>query len=384
MVVVSDENPVNAPEVDGEGSPTAKKRGGGPRTDPGKLRARASAFDHGFRARIVFSDDMAKAIRERKAMLTEQFQPRTEYQHSLIVDMAVARVKLDRVEEVLPANCDRAVERGLSYWDDDQKMLALKLETRLHKDPARFAHVLAGTKQGAALMIERWEALAHIARACGGWDDAQRWLALDLLGVPIELQPGSAALAPPGDVEALVAVATGQIERLRSRIETVLDDQDAQNQSDTIAGILVADDAHTVLLRRYEAGARRDYNRAHAELLRVQAAAVTREPEERERVTHPSGSPEAQPAAAAAPPHSPEQEARREAQRKARIDRVMAATRGADAEASATAEPSATEAGNDAPAGGESRGAGPNDSPNWDFYREGRRSAHRQAGKPGK
>jgi len=88
MVAVLDDNPVDAPE--GEVSPSSKKRGGGPKTDPGKLRSRASSFFHGFRARVVFSDDMAEAIHKRKTMLTEQFRPSTEYQRSLIADMAVA------------------------------------------------------------------------------------------------------------------------------------------------------------------------------------------------------------------------------------------------------------------------------------------------------
>jgi hypothetical protein len=197
MVVVLDENPIDAPE--GEGPSSSKKRGGGPRTDPGKLRSRASPFLHGFRARVVFSDDMAEAIRQRKAMLTEQFQPQTEYQHTLISDMAVARVKLDRAEELMPGNCDRVVERALNFWDHDQKTAAVNLAARLPKDPARFAHMLAGTKHGAALMIERWDALARIARSCGDWDQAQRRMALDLLGIPSALEAGCTAIGPPGD-----------------------------------------------------------------------------------------------------------------------------------------------------------------------------------------
>jgi hypothetical protein len=372
MVVVFDENPAATPESEGPSS--TKKRGGGPKTDPGKLRSRASAFQHGFRARVVFSDDMAEAIRARKAMLIEQFQPQTEYQHTLIADMALARVKLDRVEELLPANCDRAVERGLNFWDHDQKTLALNLAARLPKDPARFAHVLAGTKHGAALMIERWEGLAQIAASCGDWDAAQRRMALDLLGIPIELQPGCSAIAPPGDKEALIALATQQIERLRTLIDVVLDDQDAQNQADAIAGILAADDADTKLLRTYERSARRDYDRAHAELLRVQAEAAAaararREREIQELLTPQEVRPEEQQASAAAPPLTPEQQAMKIAQREARIDRVMARMRAMDAEARSASD-SATEGTVVAP-------------PEREFASGLRRSAQRQAGPSG-
>jgi hypothetical protein len=312
MVVVLDENPVDAPQ--GEQPSSSKKRGGGPKSDPGKLRSRASAFLHGFRARVVFSDDMAEAIRQRKAMLTEQFQPTTEYQRTLIADMAVARVKLDRAEELMPGTCDRVAERALDFWDQDQKTAALNLAARLPKDPARFAHVLAGTKHGTALLIERWDMLAQVARSCGDWDEAQRRMALELLGIPGELQAGCTAIAPPGEKEALVALATGQAEGLRTRIAEVLEDQDAQDQADTIAGLRTPADADTRLLRTYERQARRDYDRAHAELLRVQAeaTAAAREQAERERErrfqelsTPPSVPPEERqkPASAAAAPN---------------------------------------------------------------------------------
>jgi hypothetical protein len=377
MTAVLDENPVDAPE--GEGRSSSKKRGGGPRTDPGKLRSRASSFHHGFRAKVVFSDDMAEAIRQRKAMLAEQFRPQTEYQRSLISDMAVARVKLDRAEELMPGNADRVVERALNFWDHDQQTAALNLAARLPKDPARFAHLLAGTKHGAVLMIERWDTLAQIARSCGDWDEVQRRMALDLLGIPNELQAGCAAIAPPGDKEALVALATGQAERLRTMIDALLEDQNAQNQADTIAGLLVASD--TKLLRTYERAARRDYDQAHAELLRVQAeaAAVAREQEERERQrqwqdlsTPPSVPPEEQQAsAAAARPRRP------------RYDVGTGRRKVEDAVASPAAEASTTEAGSDNGAAAETTNDGAAGSPNWAFYQERRRSAQRQAGPAG-
>jgi hypothetical protein len=337
MTVVLDDNPVDAPE--GEQPSSSKKQGGGPKTDPGKLRSRASSFFHGFRAKVVFSDDMAEAVRQRKAMLTEQFRPQTEYQRSLISHMAVARVKLDRVEEQMPGNCDRVVERALDFWDHDQKTAALNLAARLPKDPARFSHLLAGTKHGAALMIERWESLAQIARSSGDWDEVQRRMALDLLGIPSALEAGCTAIAPPGDKEAFVALATGEAERLRARIDEVLEEQDAQNQADTIAGLVA--DTDTKLLRTYERAAQRDYDRAHAELLRAQAeaAAAAREQEERERErqwqdlsTPPSVPPEQQAASAAAaaaptgaeptgaaPPSSTLEEVRRMIERGRRI-----------------------------------------------------------------
>jgi hypothetical protein len=244
--------------------------------------SRANSFDHGLRAKVVFSDEMAQAILERTRMFDNQFLPAGEYENSLIHDMAVARVKLDIAADLLVANADRVVNRARDFWDFDQRERALKLLRRLPKNPAYLAHKLGGTKQGALLVIERWAGLAQAAQAAGDWDEAQRQLALDLLGTALELRTSTTALPPAGDREGLVALATREVARLRTAIDQVLGRQDAQNRADTMAGFRLADDDETRCLRRYESMARCDYNRAHAELLRAQQAADDRHGDEDE------------------------------------------------------------------------------------------------------
>jgi hypothetical protein len=264
-------------------NPEAASRPGGPDAKPGGDSASAStdggskanAFDHGLRAKVVFSDEMAQAILERTRMLERQFLPVGEYEQSLINDMAVARVKLDIAADLLVANADRVTSRARDFWDFDQRERALKLLRRLPKNPAYLAHRLAGTKQGALLMIESWEGLSGAAVAAGDWDEAQRRLALDMLGTALELRTNPAALPPAGDGAALAALAAQQVARLRTAIDEVLARQDAQDRADTIAGFRLADDDHSRLLRRYESMARCDYNRAHAELVRAQEEANT-------------------------------------------------------------------------------------------------------------
>jgi hypothetical protein len=252
------------------GDSQAKSRPGSASTGGG---SRANSFDHGLRAKIVFSDEMAQAILERTQMLGDQFLPEGEYEDSLIHDMAVARVKLDRAADLLVANADRVVSRARDFWDFDRRERALKLLRRLPKNPAYLAHKLAGTKQGALLMVERWEGLGQLALAAGDWNEAQRQLALDLLGTALELRSSTTALPPAGDRDGLAALATREVARLRTAIDQVLGPQDAQDRADTIAGFRLADDDETRCLRRYEAMAQRDYNRAHADLLRAQELA---------------------------------------------------------------------------------------------------------------
>jgi hypothetical protein len=249
--------------------PQAGPGGGSAGTSPGG-GSKANSFQHGLRAKIVFSDEMAQAILERTRMLEDQFMPVGGYEHSLIHDMAVARVKLDIAADLLVANADRVVSRARDFWDFDRRERALKLLRRLPKNPAYLAHKLGGTKQGALLMIERWEGLVQAALAAGDWDEAQRQVALDLLGTALEMRSSTAALLPAGDGAALAAVAGGQIARLRGAIDQVLDRQDAQDRADTIAGFRLADDDESRLLRRYESLAQRDYNRANAELVQAQ------------------------------------------------------------------------------------------------------------------
>jgi hypothetical protein len=246
-----------------------QKRDGADAGKSGREKSKANSFQHGLRAKIVFSDEMARAIRERTRMLEEQFRPQSEYEDSLIQDMAIARVKLDRIADWQVANADRVVDRARDFWDLDQRERALKLLRRLPKDPPMLSHKLAAVKQGALLLIERWEGLSRAALTAGDWDDAQRGLALDMLGTALELRPAGAALPAAGDKQALAALAEREIARLRTAVETVLARQDARDRADTMAGLRLPQDDESRLLRSYEAAARRDYNRAHTELKRV-------------------------------------------------------------------------------------------------------------------
>jgi hypothetical protein len=268
MVYRQDPNAAKASPDD----PQAKPRRGSASSSTGG-GSKANSFDHGLRAKVVFSDEMAQAILERTRMLERQFLPVGEYEQSLINDMAVARVKLDIAADLLVANADRVASRARDFWDFDQRERALKLLRRLPKNPAYLAHKLAGTRQGAQLMIEGWEGLSHAALTAGDWDEAQRRLALDMLGTSLELRTSPAALPAAGDGAALAAVAASQVARLRTAIDEGLARQDTQDRADTIAGFRLADDDHSRLLRRYESLAQRDFNRAHAELVRAQEEA---------------------------------------------------------------------------------------------------------------
>jgi hypothetical protein len=105
----------------------------------------------------------------------------------------------------------------------------------------------------------------------GGWDEAQRRLAFDLLGVPPELRDGSLKVPPENDAQALAGLVNAQIARLREELEESLIDLDEATQAMAAGGMPFEEDATTARQRKYEAASRRAFLWAHAELRRVRA-----------------------------------------------------------------------------------------------------------------
>ncbi len=123
--------------------------------------------------------------------------------------------------------------------------------------------------------MDRWELLGSILKDKGGWTDAQRGLAFDLIGVPAALRDGSGVLPPPEDVAGLAAVVEGHYEGLREVQEAVLDEVDASERAMAMGGMPLEEDAPTARLRKYEGSCRRAFNAARAELLRLREAKAT-------------------------------------------------------------------------------------------------------------
>src|SRR5260370_41549208 len=105
--------------------------------------------------------------------------------------------RMGRCGKLFDILCDGYATRAQLCWDQDRRLEAEDLAARLRRDPSRNALKLQRTSQGCALMIARWQALGRILRETGTWTEAQRSLALDLLGVPPELRAGATAVHPP-------------------------------------------------------------------------------------------------------------------------------------------------------------------------------------------
>jgi hypothetical protein len=182
-----DPNPVEAPR---------KKRGGGPKTEAGKQSSRWNAYQHGMRAKVLMPDDMAAAVAERKDDLLQEFGPDSPYEEWLLGEMALAGTRLERLAMLSIADLQRTIDRAELCWEKDRRIAAEDLGARLSKQPSRVKLALEASRQGADFLKERWEGLGAALKAKGGWNDDQRALAFDLLGVPPALRDGDDKVPP--------------------------------------------------------------------------------------------------------------------------------------------------------------------------------------------
>ncbi|MEA2502149.1 MAG: hypothetical protein QOD01_2260, partial [Actinomycetota bacterium] len=161
--------------------------------------------------------------REQRLFVSNLVAAPPRYEEWLVGQMALASARLDRCAELAIADLRRTVDRALLCWEEDRRKAVEDLGARLPRDPARVAQALGGSRQGADWLIERWEGLGEALGTNGGWDEAQRRLGFDLLGVAPELRNGSTRVPPEADAAALAALVEREAARLRGRRERSLD-----------------------------------------------------------------------------------------------------------------------------------------------------------------
>ena len=310
------------------------KRSGGPRSAEGKENSRRNALKRGLRSKIVFPDDLVDIIENRYRDFAAEFVPRSTYEEVLIREMAAASAKFERCISISVADLVCSATRAEHCWERDRRKSVEVYAMRLSRDPSRIARGLSRTRQGADWLIGRWQALAAIAVETGCWDDSQRGLAHDLLGVPLELRTGTYRVPDGEDAPALIALAESEILSLREEQEEILDDLDDADRAMAMAGMPIEEDKATARLRRDEARARKDFDKARDELFRYrnsrtgyapmpladrQAAATVVEPSPCPvEIEEPRDAAAIQPPANAEKPSRPNRRARKEQARRDR------------------------------------------------------------------
>ena len=236
----------------------------GPRTEEGKRASRRNAVKHGLAgAGVVLPQAEAEAVANRNAEWNSSLRPWNVFEIFLAEQIVVASIQVERCQHeqrnVRAVQANRAAE----CWDDDRRLAAERLAEKLPKRPGVVSRELRRTKQGCALLIERWEALGQIFEDKGKWTEPQRNLALDLLGVLPELREGRTKLdANPAEVMA------AELAMLKSRMETALDDLDIDEQAAAEMGLESAMSEDLRRFRRYESACHRRLQWALKELRR--------------------------------------------------------------------------------------------------------------------
>jgi hypothetical protein len=238
-------------------------RSTGPKTVEGKRASRVNATTHGLSGTgVVRTDEESARVAERIDQWRTNFQPADAYEDWLIEQAVLHSVRLERCSAHDWALRMLSIERAESSWDEDRRLAADELGARLAKQPALIARRLRRTRQGCGWLLERWMALAALLRGGRDWTDAQRALALDLLGTAGELRDGPTRLDPPG-VEGLelraarLAVVEAEVAALEALRDEALADLDESERTAAEMGFSPEPDRAILIVMRYESASSR-------------------------------------------------------------------------------------------------------------------------------
>jgi hypothetical protein len=243
----------------------------GPRTDAGKTAARTNAFKHGLSgAGAVRTEEETALVAKRLEDWRDSFCPADAYDEWLLEQAVLLSIRIDRGFTHDLALRMLAVERAETSWEEARRQAAEELGARLTRQPSMITSQLRGTRQGCEWLIERWQGLAGLLRVGRDWDEAQRDLALDLLGTPAELRDVS-CLDPFGvagaDLRAArLAVAELEVAELELLREESLAGLDEMERTSARMGCSPEFDRETLLQMRYESANSRRMRQALSQL----------------------------------------------------------------------------------------------------------------------
>ncbi|QDV34465.1 hypothetical protein [Tautonia plasticadhaerens] len=250
----------------------------GPRSAGGKERASRNATAHGL-SRLPSTPPalMAKAIADRMAAWKGAYRPVGEAQEWHFEQFCAESVRLDACRFRILAARAEAAERVSESWDDDRSAEVAALAARLADAPEVIQPKLLQSRHGVLWLIERWGDVAAEVARLDGWTPENWFLALDLLGVPVEgrRHSGPWDLDPEdGTAGPGLELARSGVEALKARLEDYLDARDARHREAAEAGLDPDRCREVRLLERYAADARRQVARNRDELRRLQAEAA--------------------------------------------------------------------------------------------------------------
>jgi hypothetical protein len=195
----------------------------GPKTPPGKAASSRNATKHGLSgpatAGLLASESGRAFLEEEKAAWRADFDPRGPEEEHLFEVVVAESIRQRRCADAYFALVRDHADRAKLQWDDDRRREADELMLGLAKRPHVVARRIEATRHGAGLKLELWRALGASLEAHQAWTDAQRGIALDLLGIHPDFRDAATPADPAGgDVlarrRALVASEVARLEAL--------------------------------------------------------------------------------------------------------------------------------------------------------------------------
>jgi hypothetical protein len=251
----------------------AKVFDGAEATDSKKKGSRWNALRHGCMAKVLFPPELEAEIEQCTAVLTEHYQPTTAYEVGLIKNLGRLAAQIERLQVMKVIDLQRTMDRAVVCWDEDREIYIDKLSERLMIDPLGVSRALSRSKQGIAWLLENWGGLISILETQGSWTEGQCRLAMDLLGIPVDLRAGNPMITPESDAATLDAVIATEMDRLDERLHRYIYASDNAEREMTAAGMPKEEDAQTKRLRKDDSRLRLEYRRCKAELLESRAQA---------------------------------------------------------------------------------------------------------------
>ncbi len=163
----------------------------------------------------IDADPETRELEQRISLWTQILQPADELERWVASRAAVASFRIDRCVKIEMIERAGMRLRARHCWDDDRDSDAEALGESLSKNPSRTRKRLLATPHGCDWLLERWNGLLEALKARGDWNESQRALAFELLGIPVEIRTG----APGGtdSPEGFQALALREIERIQAR-----------------------------------------------------------------------------------------------------------------------------------------------------------------------
>jgi hypothetical protein len=189
-------------------------------------------IDQSVPAPIPGEADDARILEQRLEDWREAYRPASPEEEWLYQVMITQTVRIDRSRKREVSLRSYLARRAELCWELDRTAAAETAAERLARSPASVARKLRKTKQGCQWLLERWFALADLARDGQAWTDAQKSLADDLRGIRIEARDQAAYASP----EAALAIAAREVETLQCLLAPGLEALDYVEKEAAIAG----------------------------------------------------------------------------------------------------------------------------------------------------